>query len=432
MTENRCSDWDVPLSSLLPPSASRKRRRIRPPLPHHLFSELADDILVEILIRLPNPRSSCRCKSVCKRWRSLIADPSFNRRFISHHQTKNQPASLFIPGHDPEESILSFLPVPDKARPRFRAFDCFKDLVLCGFVNSYSELGKSFFLCNPFTKQWVALPLAPGKPVPHDGLAAGLVCQPRSNCKLVQQLGDEPEPEPSFVYSEYRFRVVCLFQNGCNQTILLFCSESGEWTQILMERHAKSPLVNAVTCNGKLYWEQTHLLANFVAYDPFRPCIPPELVLELECFSQGCFSHEQNISVSQGALHMILFDLESPRKYVIVWRLEEDGVHWTQQYKTVLKATTLCGYKLEHCYVLGLHPEQPESYFFQNNLESSAPCIFSCNLRNGMRGPELFSAGLFRREEPCWRALQPRVSCWPTPIPRYEQLRGMYDGSYGC
>ncbi|CAL1409520.1 unnamed protein product [Linum trigynum] len=40
---------------------------------HGPISKLGDDLLVAILIRLPNARSAFLCKSVCKRWSSLIS-----------------------------------------------------------------------------------------------------------------------------------------------------------------------------------------------------------------------------------------------------------------------------------------------------------------------------------------------------------------------
>ncbi|CAI0474709.1 unnamed protein product [Linum tenue] len=162
-TENFSSNLHLPSSSICVPSAQRPIWPQGNPPPLNLFSKLANDLLIEILIRLPNPRSSCRCKAVCKLWRSLITDPSFSLRFISHHRSRYQPAAVFLPSHKPH-SILSFLPMPDEARPDLRAFDCFKDLLLCGFADLFGELGRSYLVCNPFTKQWVALPLAPRKP----------------------------------------------------------------------------------------------------------------------------------------------------------------------------------------------------------------------------------------------------------------------------
>ncbi|CAI0412488.1 unnamed protein product [Linum tenue] len=145
-----------------------------------MINKLGDDLLVEILIRLPHPRSAFLCKAVCKRWNYLISDPSssFTRRFISHRRSSNHPPppSLFLPSNDPQ-AILCFLPVPDGARPNPRVFDCFKDLILCGFAESSygiaAELDRSYFVCNPFTKQWVTLPLAPKNSEPEWFLGYG-------------------------------------------------------------------------------------------------------------------------------------------------------------------------------------------------------------------------------------------------------------------
>ncbi|CAI0468879.1 unnamed protein product [Linum tenue] len=437
MTEN---DRELPLSSLLPTIASKKRRGIRlrrnppPPLPDQ-FSKLIDDLIIEILIRLPNPRSSCRCKPVCKRWRSLISDPTFNRRFVSHHQNRYRPASLFLPAHDPD-SVLDFLPVPDEARRKLRVFDCFQDLLLCGFVKFTCELRRSYFICNPFTKQWIALPLQPELP-PHIESAAGLVCRARSCWSNYNLLGGEPEPPPFVCYSEYRFRVVCLFQLPLScQVLLVFCSESGKWKEMNLEHYAKVPLGNALTWNGKLFWVQYDLnnyCSVFAMYDPFRPYKLPgwkNAPYSLwRYLSNG--DGNGNFSISQGALHIIVLEAGRPDKVLSVWRQVED--RWTLQYKTVLKTTSPSfwgDYKLKHCSVMDLHPEKPEVVFFQ--YREYPECILSCNLKTGMGEPEFFSPAEFCTSDPCWRALRPRVSCWPTPIPRYEELRGLYDGSYDC
>ncbi|CAL1404712.1 unnamed protein product [Linum trigynum] len=155
----------TPSQDVLP----RKRRRqicsINPS--PAAISKLGDDLLVEILIRLPNPGSACRSKSVCKLWNSLVSDPSFNRRSVSRRQSINeQEPPLLLPSDDPQSIVLRFLPVPAEAREYFRVLDSFKDLVLCGFREAYSyrmkeEFSRLYLVCNPFTKQWIALPLAP-------------------------------------------------------------------------------------------------------------------------------------------------------------------------------------------------------------------------------------------------------------------------------
>ncbi|CAL1398083.1 unnamed protein product [Linum trigynum] len=210
----------------------------------------------------------------------------------------------------------------------------------------------------------------------------------------------------------------------------VFCSESGEWWEMNL-RNAEFdglPFTNALTWNGKLCWadydEHTDS-AVLYRYDPFRPYSPAEPMYE----NSGLWGH---FSVSQGALHMVTFMTEDATKSLSVWRREGDG--WRRKHQTVLKMKSPSwwgDYKLEDCFVLDLHPEEPEIVFFE--YQKSPQCIFSCNLRKGTGEPEFFAAAEFCTSDPAWRVLQPRVSCcWPTPIPRYEELRGLYDGSYDC
>ncbi|CAI0403300.1 unnamed protein product [Linum tenue] len=172
---NSNSAPDQPLSLRFLPCSSAKRRRIHSTEGNSLptkIVQLGDDLLVEILIRLPNPRSACRCKAVCKEWKSLISHPiRFNRRFVSHHQSRNRKSVLLLHSDDPQAIISSFIPMATPFTQRsFEVIDSYKDLVLCGFADVsasccdsalYGELYRTYFLCNPFTKQWVALPLAP-------------------------------------------------------------------------------------------------------------------------------------------------------------------------------------------------------------------------------------------------------------------------------
>ncbi|CAL1362986.1 unnamed protein product [Linum trigynum] len=355
--------------------------------------------------------------------------------------TSSAVSSLTRP---PVDTQLS--PVPNEALPALRAFDCFKDLLLCGFADLFGELGRSYLICNPFTNQWIALPLAPKQPEGgYNGSAVVLACQPRttssSKYNFVQQLGDEAEPEPAFVYSEYRFRVVCHFQCCDNMMLYVFCSESRKWTKVFFKHAVKRAWTNVTWWNGRMFWMHLHYISlckKLAAYDPFRLDIAPEFMhvpsILWSALCKGC----GNFSVSQGAFHIVILEVESvgdfSRDALTVWRLEEDTGNWNLQYELVLKTTTsssssLWGdYELNKCSVLDLHPEKPEVVFFKYLND----CVFSCNLRTGTGEPEFFSAVNLKCYEPGWRALHPRVSCWPTPIPSYEDLRGMYDGSYDC
>ncbi|CAL1359210.1 unnamed protein product [Linum trigynum] len=437
---------DLQLRLGLRPCRSMKRRRIdvsEEVTPHSPISKLGDDVLAEVLIRAPEPGSAWRCKAVCKRWNSLISDTHFVRRYVSHHQ---QSSSNQYGGGELEEpplmssnsgeSILSFLPLPDGLAYEplyFRVFDCYKDLVLCGFHEGSEirdEFCRSLFVCNPFTKQWIALPLAPETPSPAIGLKeARLVCEPRScssNVKL-----DVGEGRPPFVFSSaYRFRVVCIYQLNKRIRIDVFCSESGEWMKepLVLEGHFRWSDINVVStsCNGGLFWlcmnSGLDWLNPFViaGFNPFRLDIPP-ILFDAPQLGEGNW----NMSVSQGALHLISREPSARPAVLSVWRLEEDCKTWSVQHKTLLERTlSRYDYELEDCNIVSLHPEKPHIAFFEHpgvygRLDS---VIVSYNMKTGEL--EFFDQFVPR--------FQPRVSCWPTPIPRYEKLRGIYDGSHGC
>ncbi|CAL1404316.1 unnamed protein product [Linum trigynum] len=162
---------------------SGKRQRISSELANlpPPISKLTADLLQEILIRLPNPRVACLCKLVCKPWCSLISSPGFNRLFVSHHQTMSLNHAP-IPDNPYEllSMIRSFLPpMPSRVQSRLRVLDCNKDLVLCGFLDLArlsEESSRAYLVCNPFSKQWIALPLAPRKYAYYDSPAARCSC----------------------------------------------------------------------------------------------------------------------------------------------------------------------------------------------------------------------------------------------------------------
>ncbi|KAF0929325.1 hypothetical protein E2562_019908 [Oryza meyeriana var. granulata] len=67
-----------------------RRRRLRqasPAAPVPVPPLEDDDLIQEILLRLPSqPSSLPRASLVCKQWRRLVSDPAFLRRFRAHHR----------------------------------------------------------------------------------------------------------------------------------------------------------------------------------------------------------------------------------------------------------------------------------------------------------------------------------------------------------
>ncbi|CAI0546635.1 unnamed protein product [Linum tenue] len=444
---NSSSASDRQLSSWFLPCSSSKRRRIHstevnspPPPPPTTIVQLGDDLLAEILIRLPNPKSARRCKAVCKRWNSLISDPvRFNRRFVSHHHSRNRQPPLVLHSDDPQSIITSFIPMDNTfAQDSFAVMDAHRDLVLCGFADAgpVSDVyGKSYFLCNPFTKQWVALPLAPELPVRCGYHFARLVCEPRISNSL--DLGGDR----GFFHSEYRFRVVCLYRDKNSTKLNMFCSDTGEWTKdiLVLHRYRQFMSRNIVSCNGELFWSygvrsqdpgDVHPLKPFVAaFNPFRPDLPPAAIETPLVYGKGGW----DIGVSQGALHAIVFEdrIEPGRSQIAlsVWRLEEDRRSWRRLRDGLMKGSMLRELRtyVRPCF----HPEKPEVFFLRHCDGTGDGEIAALSCDFGAGGElELYVKG--RPFLSYWKLFQAEFSCWPTLIPRYEELRVIYDGSHSC
>uniref|UniRef100_A0A8R7QXA4 F-box domain-containing protein n=1 Tax=Triticum urartu TaxID=4572 RepID=A0A8R7QXA4_TRIUA len=76
-----------------------------------------ENLLPEILLRLPpQPSSPPRASLVCKRWRRLVSDPGFLRRFQIHHRRSPPLLGCFVQ----EPHGISFLPAlkaPNRVPP---------------------------------------------------------------------------------------------------------------------------------------------------------------------------------------------------------------------------------------------------------------------------------------------------------------------------
>ncbi|KAM0838772.1 hypothetical protein ACQ4PT_060753 [Festuca glaucescens] len=94
----------------------RRRRLASPvlPAPAHAAPLDDDDLLLEILLRLPpQPSSLLRASLVCKRWRCLVSDPGFLRRFRAHHRKPPLLGFISLEGYGPRYCFTPTL----EARP---------------------------------------------------------------------------------------------------------------------------------------------------------------------------------------------------------------------------------------------------------------------------------------------------------------------------
>ncbi|CAI0546958.1 unnamed protein product [Linum tenue] len=417
-------------------------KRLTASRPSSIISTLGDDddLLVEILIRLPGPKSAFRCKSVCRRWNALISAPYFSRRFVSHHQSLS-PAAAAAAADEFEHPVLtpsqvrplisSFLPFPDGTEFEFSVLDSVNDLLLLGFWGkdpTEQELRRTHLVCNPFTKQWAALPLAPK-----------MAAWPSRYRWIVKLLVREPLFDSSHV--PCGFRVVRMYnpmrRGAAKVDVYMFCSRSGRWTKSVLrlepdlrcwtndDHHRR-----VVSTNGKLYWLNDK--GGVVKWDPF--C---QLDYGFPILLEGCKLDSESTCygpwVSEGAVHIVC--RKSYSAVLSVWRLMEDekgGGCWSQQYEALWPQPWSNNLRFE--IAVGLHPRKSEIVFLLDyHLNYRKSTILSWNLRNG----ELEFVAHHNKEAQFFssrddKMFQPRFAFWPSLIASYEMLRNPYNGSYDC
>jgi F-box interacting protein len=132
------------------------------------MSKLTDDILVDIISRLPY-KSTCCCKCVSTRWRDFFSHPDHRKKlpqplagfFHDGCNNNNQfpkTARYFTKvsgeGGPLVDPSLSFLPQYDS----LDILDCCNGLLLCRCWETADHKTLDYVVCNPATQKWVVVP----------------------------------------------------------------------------------------------------------------------------------------------------------------------------------------------------------------------------------------------------------------------------------
>uniref|UniRef100_A0A0E0P883 F-box domain-containing protein n=1 Tax=Oryza rufipogon TaxID=4529 RepID=A0A0E0P883_ORYRU len=177
---------------------------------------ITNDLLVsEVLSRLP-VKSILRFSSVCRSWRTAVADRAFARRHLtlSRRAAGTTPPSVLAvvtridadpdnaappedlisfhricPGRQPSSAAAAADVVVDVEQMQELALECSNPLLRSshcdGLVAVAADVGR-IFVCNPATREFVVLP--PGSPGPYDHRreeAAVLGADPRPGVHVV-------------------------------------------------------------------------------------------------------------------------------------------------------------------------------------------------------------------------------------------------------
>ncbi|XP_074301400.1 F-box protein At3g26010-like [Silene latifolia] len=228
------------------------------------MDDLDDHMLTQILVRLPNCKTVLACSPVNKRWCSLISDPTFSAQFTNHkkknHKDDEPHWDLITTMQSSEhpfiikfmfgfrELSLQFLPCKTCTTTV-----TFKDLVLCSNYWTHQEDGRLvYYITNPITKQWVALPPCP-------------VYKHRWELERIKRT--------ALICQQYKFRVVevrntCIDSSQETLGLFVYCSEIGEWKEIKLRvpNEEFRQLETTVVCNGIIYFKSG---LSLVGLDPF-------------------------------------------------------------------------------------------------------------------------------------------------------------------
>ncbi|XP_020197565.1 uncharacterized protein [Aegilops tauschii subsp. strangulata] len=209
-----------------------------------------DNLLREILVRLPPlPSSLPRAALVCKRWRRLLKDPAFFRRFRAHH--RKAPLLGFFAGLCRPIFFTPTLDRPDRIPAerlnRFRASGEGRGHFCCcrhGLALLLGPERPEALVWDPVTGHQRRVPFPPGF---HIKRQETLV---RHAAMLCTAGGDGDSP----------FKLVLLRYSHNGILACLYESESGVWGNAVNTAtpHEIDPLSHSVLIGNALCWRIDH------------------------------------------------------------------------------------------------------------------------------------------------------------------------------
>ncbi|CAM0878988.1 unnamed protein product [Alopecurus aequalis] len=235
-----------PASEYVGGVASRCRRgRGTSPAAHASLPD-DDDMLREILLRLPpQPSSLPRASAVCKRWRGLVTDAGFLRQFYAHHR---KPPILGVFEYSYKGIVFnSVLDPPDRIPgQRFNLGHCSNssidyDLLDCrhGRVLVEDLVVNEVVVCNPVTGEQRRVPVPPE--VRWSVLSGAVLCADTGHGHVHGGCNSSP------------FKVVLVSTGRSdNQTLVcVYSSETAVWGNAI-----------SIQGSGLLYYARAPLIGN--------------------------------------------------------------------------------------------------------------------------------------------------------------------------
>ncbi|KAK3140832.1 hypothetical protein QOZ80_5AG0406410 [Eleusine coracana subsp. coracana] len=208
-------------------------------------AKLFDDLIGEILLRLPQDDPACllRISLVCKRWRRILADPAFRRRHRALHRDPPVIGFLHIGMYEVPFSSR-FIPIhPGSRRPAGRdlpgwsVLDCRhgRALFMTQAPGPPDERVLDFIVWDPLTNKQQRLPRPSPPPMLGEVFNAAVLCAAAAgSCDHCSCHGDP-------------FRVVFICTTlpalglgaatGNVTSARVYSSETGDWSELTSVQH---------------------------------------------------------------------------------------------------------------------------------------------------------------------------------------------------
>nr|XP_028964160.1 F-box protein At5g49610-like [Malus domestica] len=399
------------------------------------INNLPESVLVEILCRLPCANFIFQCKCVCKRWFTLISSRHFVNRFLRLQIDNKMPVVRTLINRNGEEFLNRIQPSSEVIPHMLKRLQSlhglrrepvvvatYNDLILCS--NTLFDQTE-YYICNPYTTQWVALPRPRWGRDTIGTMPVGLIC----DGPYYKEDGQNDIVE---LNDNYRYKVVRILHPNdefnfdpdgyfYNFKVEIFSSETGKWRELVVS----SPQgiiydtldYMAFVYNGVLYWSG-HRDGCFLVLglDPFA---------DQECsFTVFDYPEDENFvvecpSVSGGVVRMSDFHRDTRTLYV--WDLKEQDDDSVAEGGSKLCLSKQEVYSLDQemypddaqvVQRLNFDPNDEDIFYLEVDGD-----IIMCNIRTRKWSKIVENTTL---DQPLWFYLFV-LPWWPTPIPSLRQ-----------
>ncbi|KAM0909036.1 hypothetical protein ACQ4PT_015092 [Festuca glaucescens] len=329
-------------------------------------SKLTDDLLVEIISRLPF-KATRRCKCVSTRWRDLVSHPDHQKMLpqstlagFFYQYYSGGPSKRPRPDERVGELVrplsLSFLLGCKKIN--INLFDCCNGLLLCRRRWKHNTL-EDYVVCNPATEKWVAVPAIE-----------------RSSEVEVACLAFDPAGSSHFHVFEFAPAYLAVGNmrgegnDTCIEAMRIYSSKLGVWTYgtVWGTPIRVSRVSNAVFFSGLLYISSN---ADVITVDMKVNC----RIIHLP--TPRSYHDDHDVYLSQGQLHLAYRGASE----LSIWVLEDPGTeNWTLKHNVTHLQLLRAEYSMlgRHYIVISIHPEH--NVVFITSRNGIPTKIMSCNM----------------------------------------------------